>query len=142
MSADLPVVLPIAELIASPPPACPIELPRCLSILLAEPLPQEDVITMALILHDWNLDKKMHMIKAAYQAVRPGGAFVVVDNLIDDARRENAFGLMMSLNMLIEFGDAFDYSGHDFSEWCRSAGFKRTEIIPLGGPASAGIAYK
>ena len=108
----------------------------------AEPLPKADVITMGLILHDWNLERKMHLIRAAYDALPPGGAFVVIENLIDDARRDNAFGLMMSLNMLIEFGDAFDYTGADFSRWCREAGFSRTEVIPLGGPASAGVAYK
>ena len=105
-------------------------------------LPRADVITMGLILHDWNLEKKRHLIRAAYEALPPGGAFVVIENLIDDARRENAFGLLMSLNMLIEFGDAFDFTGADFAGWCREAGFSRTEIIPLGGPASAGVAYK
>src|SRR6202008_570474 len=74
-----------------------------------DPLPRADVITMGMILHDWNLEKKMHLVRAAYDALPPGGAFVVVENLIDDARRENAFGLMMSLNMLIEFGEAFDF---------------------------------
>lgn len=108
----------------------------------AEPIPKADVITMGLILHDWNLERKMHLIRAAYEALPPGGAFIVVENLIDDARRENAFGLMMSLNMLIEFGDAFDYSGADFSRWCREVGFSRTEVIHLAGPASAGVAYK
>ncbi|PTU32861.1 methyltransferase [Stenotrophobium rhamnosiphilum] len=108
----------------------------------AESIPKADVITMGLILHDWNLEKKMHLIRAAYEALPKGGAFVVIENLIDDARRENAFGLMMSLNMLIEFGDAFDYTGADFSRWCREAGFSKTEIIPLGGPASIGVAYK
>ena len=68
-----------------------------------------------MILHDWNLEKKMHLVRAAYDALPPGGAFVVIENIIDDARRENAFGLMMSLNMLIEFGDAFDFTGADFS---------------------------
>jgi hypothetical protein len=97
---------------------------------------------MGLILHDWNLEKKILLIRKAYEALPPGGAFIVVENLIDDARRENAFGLMMSLNMLIEFGEAFDYTGADFSKWCREVGFKRTEIIPLAGPASAGVAYK
>ena len=29
-------------------------------------------------------------------------------------RRENLFRLLMSLNMLIEFGDAFDYPEADF----------------------------
>jgi hypothetical protein len=107
-----------------------------------EPLPKADVITMGMILHDWNLEKKMHLIRAAYDALPPGGAFVVVENLIDDARRENAFGLMMSLNMLIEFGDAFDFTAADFFGWCGQAGFRKMEVIPLGGPASAGIAYK
>jgi hypothetical protein len=57
-------------------------------------------------------------------------------------RRDNAFGLLMSLNMLIEFGDAFDYSGSDFASWCREAGFRHFEIISLTGPSSAAVAYK
>jgi hypothetical protein len=109
---------------------------------LIDPLPTADVITMGLILHDWNLEKKKHLVKAAYEALPEGGAYIVIENLIDDARRRNAFGLLMSLNMLIEFGDAFDYTGADFDGWCKEAGFKRTEVLPLAGPTSAGIAYK
>ena len=108
----------------------------------ADPLPRADVITMGMILHDWNLEKKQMLIRKAYDALPPGGAFVVIEALIDDARRENAFGLMMSLNMLIEFGDAFDYSGSDFAGWCREAGFRDFKVIPLAGPSSAAIAYK
>lgn len=105
-------------------------------------LPKADVITMGMILHDWNLENKMMLIRKAFDALPEGGAFIVIEALIDDARRENAFGMMMSLNMLIEFGEAFDYSGADFDGWCKEVGFKRTEVIPLAGPASAGIAYK
>jgi O-methyltransferase domain/Dimerisation domain len=108
----------------------------------AEPLPKADVVTMGMILHDWNLEGKMHLIKAAYDALPEGGAFIAVENLIDDARRENAFGLLMSLNMLVEFGDAFDFTGSDFAGWCKEVGFKKTDVVPLVGPASAGIAYK
>jgi hypothetical protein len=107
-----------------------------------DPLPRADVITMGMILHDWNLEKKKVLIRKVYDALPEGGAFVVIEALIDDARRENAFGLLMSLNMLIEFGDAFDYSGADFADWCREAGFRRFEIIPLTGPSSAAVAYK
>ena len=110
--------------------------------IFAAPLPNADVITMGMILHDWNLEKKKYLVKAAYDALPPDGAFVAVENIIDDERRENAFGLLMSLNMLIEFGDAFDFTGADFSSWCREAGFRRTEILHLAGPASAAIAYK
>jgi hypothetical protein len=107
-----------------------------------DPLPRADLITMGMILHDWNLEKKMHLIRAAYDALPPGGALVAIEALIDDARRENVFGLLMSLNMLIEFGGAFDYSGADFRKWCSEVGFKRFETIHLAGPSSAAIAYK
>ena len=105
-------------------------------------LPKADVITMGNILHDWNLEKKKILIKKAYAALPEGGAFIAIENLIDDARRENAFGLLMSLNMLIEFGDAFDYTNADFREWCTEAGFKRFDSLSLAGPSSAVIAFK
>ena len=109
---------------------------------LKDPLPRADVITMGMILHDWNLEKKKHLVRLAYDALPAGGAFIAIENLIDDERRKNAFGLMMSLNMLIEFGDAFDFTGADFWGWCREAGFKRYETLHLAGPCSAAIAYK
>jgi hypothetical protein len=141
ITADLPAVTPIAaRKIAAAGLADRVEA-RSVDIF-AEPLPSADVITMGMILHDWNLERKMHLIRAAHAALPEGGAFVVIENLIDDARRENAFGLMMSLNMLIEFGDAFDFTAADFFAWCRRVGFRRTEVIPLDGPASAAVAYK
>lgn len=141
VSADLPAVTQIAERkIAAAGLADRVSAKSV--DFFAEPLPRADVITMGMILHDWSLEKKLQLIRAAYDALPPGGAFVVVENLIDDARRENAFGLMMSLNMLIEFGEAFDFTVGDFFGWCRQAGFRTMDVIPLGGPASAGVAYK
>jgi len=140
-SYDLPVVAPIAER-AVAAAGLTDRVATASGDFFADPLPRADVITMGLILHDWNLDRKMHLIRAAYEALPEGGAFIIIENLIDDARRENAFGLMMSLNMLIEFGDAFDFTGSDFAGWCREVGFREVEILPLAGPASAGIAYK
>lgn len=105
-------------------------------------LPKADVVAMGNILHDWNLERKKRLIKKAYDALPEGGAYIVIENVIDDARRENAFGLLMSLNMLIELGDGFDYTGADFRQWCSAVGFKRFEFIPLTGPTSAAIAYK
>ncbi len=107
-----------------------------------DPLPQADVICMGNVLHDWNLEGKLHLIRSAYRSLPEGGALIAIENVIDDDRRQNAFGLMMSLNMLIEFGDAFDYTGAQFGSWCRDVGFNRTEILPLTGPSSAAIAYK
>jgi hypothetical protein len=107
-----------------------------------DPLPGADVITMGMILHDLNLERKKNLIKAVYDALPEGGAYIVIENIIDDARRDNAFGLLMSLNMLIEFGDSFDFTGADFASWCKEAGFREVEVLPLAGPTSAAIAYK
>ena len=142
ISYDLAPVAPIAERAIAAAAGLSDRVSVASGDFFAEPLPKADVITMGLILHDWNLERKLHLIRAAYDALPEGGAFIVIENLIDDARRENAFGLMMSLNMLIEFGDAFDYTGADFAGWCKDVGFRDVEIVPLPGPASAGIAFK
>jgi 2-polyprenyl-3-methyl-5-hydroxy-6-metoxy-1,4-benzoquinol methylase len=107
-----------------------------------DPLPKADVVTMGNILHDWNESEKKMLVKKAYDAVSPGGMFIAIEAIIDDERRKNAFGLLMSLNMLIELPGGFDYTGRQFDGWCREAGFARTEVIPLAGPMSAAVAYK
>jgi O-methyltransferase domain/Dimerisation domain len=140
-SWDLPVVEPIARRVIAAEGLAD-RVKTASGDFFADPLPRADVITMGMILHDWGLDHKRMLIAKAYDALPEGGAFIAIENLIDDDRRHNAFGLLMSLNMLIEFGEAFDYTGADFGRWCREAGFSRTEVIPLRGPASAAVAYK
>ncbi len=138
---DLAVVTPIAERRIAAAGLGDRVRARAIDFF-AEPLPKADVVTMGMILHDWNLEKKLHLIRVAYDALPAGGALVAIEHLIDDARRENAFGLMMSLNMLIEFGDAFDFTGADFAAWCKQVGFRETHVIPLTPTASAAVAYR
>lgn len=107
-----------------------------------EPLPSADVITMGNILHDWGTDDKRMLIKKAYDALPEGGSLVVIENIIDDDRSVNAFGLLMSLNMLIETEAGYDFSGADFAKLAKEAGFGETRVMPLMGPASAAIAIK
>jgi SAM-dependent methyltransferase len=141
VSFDLPQVQPIANRSIAAAGLTD-RITTAAGDFFSDPLPKVDVITMGMILHDWNLERKMRLIRSAYAALPPGGAFVAIEALIDDARRENIFGLMMSLNMLIEFGDAFDYTAADFQNWCTEVGFKRFETVHLFGPSSAAVAYK
>jgi precorrin-6B methylase 2 len=104
--------------------------------------PKADVITMGNILHDWDLATKKMLIKKAYDALPEGGAFAAIENVIDDKREQNAFGLMMSLNMLIETDGGFDYTGADFYTWAKEAGFKTMKVMHLAGPTSALVVYK
>lgn len=105
-------------------------------------IPKADIIVMGNILHDWDEDKKLFLMKKAYDALPANGAFVAIENVIDDERKKNAFGMMMSLNMLVQTGKGFDYTFADFNKWAGAVGFGRTEIIPLAGAASAVVGYK
>jgi len=105
-------------------------------------LPKADVVLMGHVLHDWDLPTKQMLIRKAFDAIPAGGALVVYEAIIDDDRSKNAFGLMMSLNMLIETPGGFDYTGADCSRWMREAGFSSTRVEPLVGPDSMVIGIK
>jgi SAM-dependent methyltransferase len=142
-SFDLPTVSPIARReIAKDGLTDRIEVVS--GDFFVDPLPKADVIVMGNVLHDWNEEAKQALIAKAHASLEPGGVLIAIEAVIDDARRSNVFGLLMSLNMLIEFGagGGFDYTGAQFDGWARGAGFQRTEVMPLTGPTSAAIAYK
>jgi len=107
-----------------------------------DPLPKAEVLSMGHILHDWDLDQKKMLIAKAYEALPQGGALIIFESLIDDERRENAFGLLMSLNMLIELPGGFDYTGADCTAWLREAGFRETRVEHLIGPDSMVVGIK
>jgi hypothetical protein len=56
--------------------------------------------------------------------------------------QQNAFGLLASLNMLIETPGGFDYTGADCQAWMREVGFSRPHVEPLAGPDSMVIGVK
>ena len=107
-----------------------------------DPLPKADVLSMGHILHDWNLEEKKLLISKAYNSLPAGGALIIFESLIDDERKENAFGLLMSLNMLIELSGGFDYTGADCTTWMKEAGFHETRVEHLVGPDSMVIGIK
>lgn len=140
-SLDLPMVTPVAkEIVERFGLADRVEIAE--GDFFSDPLPSVDVITMGNILHDWGKADKQMLIKKAYDSLPDGGSLVVIESIIDDDRRQNIFGLMMSLNMLIETEEGYDFSGADFKELSLAAGFKETFVMPLMGPSSAAIAVK
>jgi hypothetical protein len=106
------------------------------------PIPRAEVVMMGHILHDWDLDTKKMLIRKAYEALPTGGALVVYEAIIDDERSKNSFGLLMSLNMLIETPGGFDYTGADCIAWMQEAGFHSTRVEHLVGPDSMVVGIK
>jgi SAM-dependent methyltransferase len=141
VGADLPVVEPIFEkYVASH--GLQDRLKFAQLDFFEEPLPKADVVIMGHILHDWDLPTKRMLVSKAYDALPAGGALIIFEALIDDERRTNAFGLLMSLNMLIETRGGFDYTGADCTAWMREAGFQQTRVEHLHGPDSMAIGIK
>ena len=106
-----------------------------------DPLPSADVLIMGHILHDWDLEQKHLLLQKAYDALPKGGALIVYEAIIDDDRRHNAFGLLMSLNMLIE-GLGFDFTGGDCRTWMAETGFENSYVEHLVGPDSMVVGFK
>ncbi|WP_026736483.1 methyltransferase [Fischerella sp. PCC 9605] len=105
-------------------------------------LPNADVILMGHILHDWSLEEKKILIRKAYASLPENGILVAYDTVIDDERCKNLFGLLMSLNMLIETPAGFDYTGSDCCQWMKEAGFRETRVEHLIGPDSMVVGIK
>jgi hypothetical protein len=108
----------------------------------SDDLPPADVFILGHVLHDWNLDEKRMLIGKAHAALPEGGALIVYEAIIDDDRSENAFGLLMSLNMLIETPGGFDYTAADCMGWMTDTGFTGTRAEHLVGPDSMVIGLK
>lgn len=107
-----------------------------------DPLPAADVLVMGHILHDWSLDEKLMLLRKAHEALPDGGALIVYESIIDDDRRATTFGLLMSVNMLIETQEGFDYTGADCRSWMAEAGFRDSYVEPLIGPHSMVVGIK
>jgi O-methyltransferase/methyltransferase family protein len=110
--------------------------------LFKDPMPKADVYIMGHMLHGWSLAEKRTMVKRAYDALPNGGALIVFDAMIDDERRKNAFGLLMSLNMLIETPKGFDYTVGQGKQWLTEAGFRDVSATALTGPDSMVVGLK
>ncbi|MGW4249314.1 methyltransferase [Nocardia sp. NPDC004722] len=105
-------------------------------------LPEADVLVFGHILHDWDLPTKRMLLEKAYRALPEGGAILVYESFIDDERRTNLPGLLMSLNMLIETPGGFDYTVAELRTWLADTGFHDPVAEHLAGPESMVWAVK
>jgi len=110
--------------------------------MFTDPFPRADVVTIGHILHDWSLTQRKELLRKAHDAVPEGGGVIVFEAIIDDERRKNAFGLLMSLNMLIETPEGSDYTGADCRRWMEEVGFRETYVEHLAGPDSMVVGLK
>jgi SAM-dependent methyltransferase len=108
-----------------------------------DPLPEADVLVLGRVLHDWNVTQRRKLLAKAYQAVRPGGAVVVYDAMIDDDRRTRRDALLLSLNMLLYSAGGGEYTFRELSGWLRESGFIEPVAHPIPcGDGTVAVAFK
>jgi O-methyltransferase len=107
-----------------------------------DPLPPADVLVMGHVLHNWGLDQKLELLGKAYRALPDDGALIVYESVIDDDRRTNTFGMLMSVAMLLVTHAGFDYTGAQCRAWMAQVGFRDSYIEPLVGPDSMVVGLK
>ena len=105
-------------------------------------LPSADVIVLGHVLHDWDVETKRMLLEKVYKALPEGGTVIIYEALIDDDRRHNTFGLLMSLHMLLVSSGGFDYTGADCVGWLSDAGFRDCYVEHLRGPESMIVGTK
>ncbi|WP_055528658.1 methyltransferase [Streptomyces graminilatus] len=86
------------------------------------PLPAADVLVFGHVLHDWEPEQRQFLLERAYQALAPGGAVVVYDQMLDDAEPDLA-SILGSLNVALVTGGS-EYLVQDCRTWMEKAGFR------------------
>jgi hypothetical protein len=107
-----------------------------------DPLPAANVLIMGRVLHDWGVPARKLLLSKAHEALPAGGALIVHETFIDDARRSRAHSLLASLNMLIQTDDGSEFTARECMMWMREAGFGKPRVVPLAGGHAAVIATK
>lgn len=107
-----------------------------------DPLLKADVLIIGDILYGLNIDEKRLLLKKAYDALPEGGALIVYDAILDDERRSNAYGLLLSLTMLVTTPGGFGYTGAECRAWMQETGFRESYVEHLAGPESMVVGIK
>jgi O-methyltransferase domain/Dimerisation domain len=97
-----------------------------------DPLPPGDVLVIGHVLHNWSPEERQLLVKKAFAAVRPGGALMVYDAMLDDEPTDLA-RLVVSLNMLLVTRGGSEYPASECQRWLTDAGFVDVRAQPLGG---------
>jgi hypothetical protein len=101
-----------------------------------------DVAFLSHIIHDYDEEKDVALLKKIHASLSPGGAVIISEWMLNDDKTGPVPSAMMGLNMIIETNGGRNYSFAEISEMLKKAGFKNIEKRPLAGPAQIAIGYK
>ncbi|WP_405922525.1 methyltransferase [Streptomyces sp. NBC_00035] len=85
---------------------------------------QYDIAVYSHIAHQENAESNIEVFTRLREALKPGGALVVADYIVDDQRSAPAFPLLFALEMLLKSNEGGTWRRSDYRDWLVKAGFE------------------
>jgi ubiquinone/menaquinone biosynthesis C-methylase UbiE len=93
-----------------------------------------DAYIMKHIIHDWDDDQALTILRNIKQAMKPGGRVLVVEAVIADGNGQD-FGKLLDIEMLVSPGGK-ERTAKEYEELFERAGLRMTRIMPTKSPYS------
>jgi ubiquinone/menaquinone biosynthesis C-methylase UbiE len=93
-----------------------------------------DAYIMKHIIHDWDDERALAILKNIKRAMKPDGRVLLVEAIIADGNNQD-FGKLLDIEMLVSPGGK-ERTANEYSELFARAGFKMTRIVPTKSPYS------
>jgi hypothetical protein len=93
-----------------------------------------DAYVMKWIIHDWNDEQSITILKNIREQIAPGGKVLIFDALVPDTN-EPDFSKFFDLNMLVMTGGK-ERTAKEFEKLLNASGFRLVQIIQTGSPTA------
>ena len=102
-----------------------------------------DVILLSYILHNWEDEKCITILRHCFDALPSKGMLVISEKVLNNDHSGDWWGVMMSLQMLIAFEPgAKERTYEEYNHLLSEVGFIGSELITLDAPRDLLVAYK
>lgn len=96
--------------------------------------PGGDAYVMKFIIHDWDDEKSVAIMKNIHRAMAEGGKLILIEQIVPEDSSPS-FAKFIDINMLVMTGGR-ERTEKEFAELFTAAGFRLTRVVPTKSPFS------
>ncbi|KAH9321211.1 hypothetical protein KI387_015850 [Taxus chinensis] len=96
-----------------------------------ENVPSADAVLMKWILHDWDDEECIRLLKNCYRAIPDKGKVIIIDAVVEENGSLRTLGLSLDLFMMSHTRGGKERTEDEYKMICQAAGFKCYNIIKL-----------